>query len=328
MDLLGGDVAPLGMGCWGIGGRFFAGEQPLGFPDIDDDEAIRTVHAALDAGISVFDTAAVYGAGRSERLLGAALKGRGDALVISKLGTAFDEETRQVLADQTDPTDVGAAVEASLRRLGRGHVDIMLLHLNALPVARAAAVFEELEKLRQRELIRAYGWSTDFPESAKAVAQLPGFLGVEHAMNVFVDAPAMQAAVDQFDLAAFIRSPLAMGLLTGKYDGSSFLPRDDVRSVNSEKRDYFRGGRPGAKYLACLAAVRELLQSGGRTLAQGALGWLLAKNARNLPLPGARSVAQVTENAGALEFGPLPEAVMREIESVMPRKPEGEPRAR
>jgi len=328
VKLLGYDVAPLGMGCWAIGGRFFIGDQPLGFPDVDDDTAVRTLHAALDAGIRVFDTAAVYGAGHSERLLGAALKGCNEALIISKLGTAFDEKTRQVLADQTDAADVAAAIDGSLRRLRRDRIDIMLLHLNALPVAVAGPIFEEMEKARQAGKIRAYGWSTDFPASVRAMAEMPGFVGVEHAMNVFVDVPTIQLVVEKADLAAFIRSPLAMGLLTGKYNEASMIPGDDVRSVNSERRDYFRDGRASAKHLANLEALRDLLQTGGRTLAQGALGWLMAKSDRNIPLPGARTVKQVTENAGAIDFGPLPDDVMREIAAVVRREPEGEPRAR
>lgn len=328
MRLLGREVAPLGMGCWGIGGRFFAGDQPLGFPDIDSEDAIRVIHAALDAGIDVFDTAAVYGTGRSERLLGSALKGRSEALVISKLGTAFDEETRQVLGDQSDPGDVAPAIEDSLRRLQRDCIDVMLLHLNDLPVAAAMPIFEEMERVRQDGKIRSYGWSTDFPASASAMAHMPGFVGVEHAMNVFVDVPSIQSVVAQQDLVAFIRSPLAMGVLTGKYDGTATVSDDDVRSVNSEKRDYFRDGKALPRYLDELEALRDLLRTRGRTLAQGALGWLMAKSDRNVSLPGARTVMQVRENAEALRFGPLPPDVMAEIETVIRRAPEGEPQAR
>lgn len=328
MNLLGMDVAPLGMGCWGIGGRFFAGDQPLGFPDIDDNVAIKILHAALDAGVRMFDTAGVYGAGRSERLLGSALKGRDDVLIVSKLGMTFDEETRQVLPDIADRADVEAAIEGSLRRLQRDSVDIMLLHLNSLPVAEALPIFEAMEQAREAGSIRAYGWSTDFPASATAMAELPGFVAVEHAMNVFYDAPAMQSAAQRHGLAALIRSPLAMGLLTGKFDEKIVLADDDVRSVNSDRRDYFRDGKASPKYLASLGDVRDLLRTGGRTLAQGALGWLMAKSDNNLPLPGARSVAQAIENAAAIEFGPLPDDVMADIEARIPRAPEGEPRAR
>jgi len=109
MKLLGKEISPMGMGCWAIGGPFYAGKTPLGFAGIDDKESIRTVHAACDAGIEVFDTAAVYGAGHSERVLGTALGNHPDAIVISKLGTAIDEGQKQVLGNETDRERVYAS---------------------------------------------------------------------------------------------------------------------------------------------------------------------------------------------------------------------------
>ncbi len=328
MNLLGTEVAPLGMGCWPLGGRFFAGERPLGFPDIDQASAVRIVHAALDAGIRVFDTAGVYGAGQAERLLGTALRGRDDVLVVSKLGMGFDETSRQVLGDRTAAADVEPAIDASLRRLQRERIDIMLLHLNALPLETATPIFEAMESARQAGKIRAYGWSTDFPDNAAALAPMPGFVAVEHAMNLFVDVPSIQSVVEQRDLVALIRSPLAMGVLTGKYDENKTVSSDDVRSVNNETRDYFRHGKAAPHHLANLRAVQDLLQTGGRSLAQGALGWLMAKSDRNLPVPGASTVAQVIDNAGAIAKGPLPDDVMQQIEALVRREPEGAPRAR
>ena len=328
MKILGQEVAPQGMGCWAIGGDFFAGDQSLGFADVDDETSIPTVHAALDAGIRVFDTADVYGAGHSEKLLGTALRDHADALIISKFGARFDEQSKQVLENESNSDAVIPAIESSLRRLQRESIDIMLLHLNSLPVEKAAPFFDQLELARQSGKIRAYGWSTDFPASVTAMAQRPGFVAVEHAMHVFMDVPSIQSAIETSHLTALIRSPLAMGILTGKFDSDSVLPRNDVRSMNSDRRDYFLDGRVNPRYLKNLAAVRELLQSEGRSLSQGALGWLMARSTSNLPLPGARTVAQIEENAGALEHGPLPSAVMAEIETLVDRDPEGEPRAR
>lgn len=328
MELLGQDISPMGMGCWAIGGQFYAGNVPHGFPNVDDAESKRAIRATLDAGLRVFDTAAVYGAGHSERLLGETLKDQPDAIIISKLGTAIDEEERQVLHDETKPEDVIPAIERSLRRLNRDCVDVMLLHLNALPIATARPIFEQMELARQMGKLRAYGWSTDFPESAKAMMDLEGYIGIEHAMNLFVDVSTVQKTVSNGGLIAFLRSPLAMGLLTGKYDGTTVMPETDVRSVNNEKRDYFRDAKPAEAHLRNLAAIRELLQTDGRTLAQGALCWLLAKSPRNVPVPGARTEKQATENAGAVAHGPLPKTVMSEIEALMDRPPEGPPRAR
>lgn len=328
MELLGQDVLPMGMGCWAIGGQFYAGSEPYGFPNIDDEESKRAIRATVDAGLRVFDTAAVYGAGHSERLLGQTLKDQPDAIIISKLGTAIDETTRQVLHDETQAGDVVPAIDRSLRRLNRDYVDVMLLHLNALPVETARPIFEQMELARQAGKIRAYGWSTDFPESAKAMLDLEGFIGIEHAMNVFADVPAIQKTVAESSLVALLRSPLAMGVLTGKYDSTTVMPETDVRSVNNTKRDYFQDAKPAAAHLRNLEAIRELLQRDGRTLAQGALCWLLAKSDRNIPVPGARTERQAAENAAAVAFGPLPDHVMAEIESLINRPPEGPPRAR
>lgn len=328
MQLLGQKIAPMGMGCWAIGGQFYAGGTPHGFPDIDDAESKRAIRATLDAGLRVFDTAAVYGAGHSERLLGETLKDTPDAIVISKLGTAIDENTRQVLHDETEAHQVMPAIEGSLRRLGRDHVDVMLLHLNALPIDTARPIFEEMEIARGQGKLRAYGWSTDFPDRTEAMLDLEGFIGIEHAMNIFFDVPTLQSTVAQHGLAAFLRSPLAMGLLTGKYDASTVMPDTDVRSVNTPKRDYFQNAKPSTAHLDNLAAIRDLLTTGGRTLAQGALCWLLAKSERNIPIPGARTAAQACENAAAAAQGPLPPDVMSEIETLITRIPEGAPRAR
>jgi aryl-alcohol dehydrogenase-like predicted oxidoreductase len=328
MKFLGSDIAPLGMGCWAIGGAFYSGKQCLGYSNVNDDVSIRTIHAALEAGIRLFDTAAVYGAGHSERLLGVALEHRSDALIISKLGTSFDEQSRQVLGDELDGDDVLAAIDSSLRRLRRDHIDVMLLHKNSLSVELAMPIFEQLELARLSGKIRAYGWSTDFPDSVAALAGKEGFIGVEHAMNVFVDVPSMQSTVEQHNLVAFIRSPLAMGVLTGKFDCSSTLASDDIRALNSDRRDYFNDGKVAPKHLQNLAAIRELLQTSGRTLSQGALGWLMAKSEKNIPLPGARTVEQIQDNALAIDLGPLPFDVMAEIESRLQRDPEGEARAR
>lgn len=328
MKILGQDVAPIGMGCWAIGGQFYSGDRPHGFPDFDDAESKRTIRAAIDCGVRVFDTAAVYGAGHSERLLGETLKDQPDAIIVTKLGTAIDEDRRLALHDETDAKDVLPAIDASLKRLDRDRIDIMLLHLNTLPIAAARPMFEAMELARQAGKIRAYGWSTDFPDSTKAMLDLEGFIGVEHAMNLFADVPEIQSTVRENSLVALLRSPLAMGLLTGKYDSKTTMPPTDVRSVNTAKRDYFQDAKPAPAHLRHLDAIRDILQSDGRTLAQGALCWLLAKSDCNLPVPGARTVAQITENAGAAQFGALSPAAMIEIEKLIERAPDEPPRAR
>lgn len=318
----------IGMGCWAIGGPFWFGEIAAGYSGADDAESLRAIHAAWDHGIRVFDTSAVYGAGHSERLLGEALAQRGDAVIVSKFGHSIDAATRQLTGPRFDPSYVRWSVEQSLRRLDRDNIDVMLLHLNDLPVNDAEPAFETLEALVATGVIGSYGWSTDFPASAAAMARRLGFSTVQHAMNLFFDAPSMCRVAKEHGLSQLIRSPLGMGVLTGKFDDGRVVPGGDVRAGPPDRQGYFDAGRPRTDLEQQMAAVRELLTVGGRTLAQGALCWLLAKGPGILPIPGAKSAAQAAENAGAMAFGPLPEPVMLEIESILQRPPEGLPRAR
>ena len=119
-----------------------------------------------------------------------------------------------------------------------------------------------------------------------------------------------------------------MGLLTGKFRAGDRLDPSDVRSNTFDWMDYFKGGVVSAAHIAKLDAIRDLLTTGGRTVGQGALGWLLGRSPALLPVPGAKTPAQVQENADAMTLGALPASVMDEIESIIDRPPEGPPRER
>ncbi len=325
MKFLETEISPLGMGCWPIGGAMYSGDQPLGYTNIDDDESIRTIHAALAAGIALFDTAPAYGAGHAERLLSRALKGRPEALIATKFGIGIDEKSKQLTEDEAEPASVLPAIDRSLSRLGRDRIDVLLFHLNSLPVSKAKAIFDEVEKARLAGKVRSYGWSTDFAKSAAAFADRPAFVAVEHAMNVLLDAPQMRDVVRKNNLFALIRSPLAMGLLGGKYGVGDIMREDDIRATSNPRTDYFANGRANPTFLAKLDAVRELLMTDGRSLVQGAIGWLWAKDGANIPIPGARTVEQIEGLAGALSFGALPNDVMVQIEALIEREPDETP---
>ncbi|MEM7059454.1 MAG: aldo/keto reductase [Pseudomonadota bacterium] len=325
MQFLDNEIAPLGMGCWPIGGPMFRGGEPLGYANSDDAESIRTIHAALASGITLFDTAAAYGAGHAERLLARALKHRPEALIATKIGVAIDESTKELIGDETEPETVLPAIEAALTRLGRDRIDLVLLHQNDFPVEKAEPIFDELERALRAGKIRAYGWSTDISRLAAAIAPRPAFVAVEHAMNVLLDAPRMQAVIRQNGLIALIRSPLAMGLLTGKYGVDAVMREDDIRSTSNPVTDYFRNAGVNPKMLSQIEAIKDLLTVGGRRLAQGAICWLWAKGDMNLPIPGARTVEQIENLAGSQAFSPLPDEVMAEIESLIEREPSDAP---
>jgi aryl-alcohol dehydrogenase-like predicted oxidoreductase len=135
---------------------------------------------------------------------------------------------------------------------------------------------------------------------------------------VLDDNPAMVALCEELDLAGVNRGPLAMGLLTGKYSASTTLGGDDVRGTRApDWMKYFKNGKPNPEFAAQLEAIREILTSGGRTLAQGALAWLWGRSPRMVPIPGIRTVKQADENAGAMKFGPLSPDQMQEIERLV-----------
>jgi len=315
------EVSALGMGCWAIGGPFWAGETPQGWGEVDDNESIRAIHAALDLGITLFDTANVYGAGHSERVLGRALaENRSQVIIATKFNAVFDETTRQVTGSDKSPEGIRAACEASLRRLNTDYIDLYQFHHNDYPVDQAAPVRDTLEQLVEEGKIRAYGWSTDYPERMEVFAQGPRCAAVQLQLNVLDDNPAMLALCDQYDLAALNRGPLAMGLLTNKYTASTKPAQDDVRGEKSpDWMTYFKDGKPSPEWLSKRDAIREVLTSNGRTVAQGALAWLWARSERTLPIPGFRTVAQVTENTAALQFGPLTSDQMKEIDRLLER---------
>ena len=324
----GREIPRLGVGGWPIAGPFFAGDLPLGYGAVEDRDAVNLLRRAADGGVRFFDTAAVYGAGHSETLFGEAFGNRDDVVIATKFGPVFDVETKQVTGQDLSPDHPRHAVEASLKRLRRERIDLYQLHLNSAPPAAAAAIFDALDGLVRDGKIGAYGWSTDFPASVEAVAPRPGFVAVQHTMNLFFDAPTMLATVERLGLISIDRMPLAMGVLGGELGAAYTPPADDVRRNSFDWMDYFRDGRIVPAFAQRLAAVRELLETGGRSPAQGALGWLWAKSKATLPIPGFRTLRHADDTIGALAHGPLPQAVMDEIEALIEREPEGPPRER
>ncbi len=314
-------VSAMGLGCWAIGGPWTFNGRPAGWGEVDDAESIRALHAALDHGITFFDTAANYGAGHSERILGRALAGKRDrAVIATKFGYRVDEAAKAVVpyGEEAATSDVVPTIradcEASLRRLNVEVIDLYQFHINEYPPERAAAVRDALEELVAAGKIRYYGWSTDNPDGARVFAEGEHCVAIQHNMNVIHDAPEVLAVCEAFNLASINRGPLGMGLLTGKYTRRSTFVADDVRA----SADWFREGF-WEKILPRLDDIRDVLTSDGRTLAQGALGWIWARSPRTIPIPGVRTVAQVEENAGALAFGPLSPDQMRQIEVLLGR---------
>jgi aryl-alcohol dehydrogenase-like predicted oxidoreductase len=314
-------VSAVGLGCWAAGGLLPGGGAASGWSGVDDEETIHAIRRGLELGVTFFDTANVYGNGHSERILAQALGDRRkDVVIATKFGYTFDEETREGRGPDASPAGIRRWCESSLRRLNTDVIDLYQFHINEYPAEQAGEVRDTLEALVQEGKIRAYGWSTDFPDRARVFADGPNCTAIQVEMNVIDDAADIVELCEASNLAAINRGPLAMGLLTGKYQPNTSLPIEDVRGPGApEWMKYFKDGKPNPEWLNKMEAVREILTSGGRTLAQGALCWLLARSDKTLPIPGFKTVAQVEENAGAMRFGPLAPEQMAEIDRLLGR---------
>ncbi|MDL1900282.1 aldo/keto reductase [Anaerolineae bacterium CFX9] len=308
-------VSPLGMGCWAIGGSFRFITIEAGWGEVDDQESIRAVQHALDSGITFFDTAANYGTGHSEHILGRALAGRRDqAVIATKFGWHIDTQAKLVTPYE-DPAmvlkNLRAECEASLKRLNTSFIDLYQLHVWDFPTALVPELVGQLETLVSEGKIRAYGWSTDDADAARIFAEGPHCTAIQHDLNVVRDAPAMLALCEELSLASVNRSPLARGALTGKYGRDTRFAANDVRQDPWSWETFF------APTLDVLDALRDVLTSGGRSLTQGALAWIWARSPITVPIPGIRTVAQVAENAAAMAFGPLTADQMRQIDEIL-----------
>jgi aryl-alcohol dehydrogenase-like predicted oxidoreductase len=315
-------VSALGFGCWAIGGEWQTPDgQPLGWGKVDDNESVRAVRRALDLGVTFFDTADAYGTGHSERVLGRALgKRRTDVVIATKWGNVFDEETRTANGQDDTPAFARRALTASLERLGTDYVDLYQLHISDVGLERAVQLRDACEEFVREGLVRAYAWSTDDPERAAVFAQGPHCAAVQHRLNVLQDAPDMVALCEESNLASINRSPLAMGLLAGRRAAGEPLEAGDIRSTPPAWLPGFsRGEGADPDWLRRVDALRDILTSNGRTLAQGALAWLWARSPRTVPIPGFRSVAQAEENAGALAQGALTAGQLTEIDGILGR---------
>jgi len=312
-------VSAMGLGCITLGGpwkRKHRGGAVYDPGEVDRKEIARAVDLALERGVSFFDTAANYGAGRSERMLGELLGARKHkAVIATKFGYRVDEATNTTSFYDDDEVagDVASHVredcEASLRRLRTDTIDLFLFHVNRYAPEKAAEVRDVLEELVEEGKIRAYGWSTDDPEGARVFAEGKHCAAIEHHLNLAHDDPEILEVCELFGLASINYSPLAAGLLSGKYRPGHVFPANDRRRAGY--------GDAANRTLKQLDTVREILMSDGRSVVQGALGWIWARSDRTIPIPGFRTAAQVEENAGALDFGPLGKGQMLEIEAIL-----------
>lgn len=307
-------ISALGMGCWAIGGPHSRQGSPVGWGAVDDEESVRALQRAFELGVTFYDTADVYGCGHSERLIARALGDVRDQIVIAtKVGFTYEEDTRQAPGTNGDPDYIRWACDQSLRRLQTDYIDLYQFHLGDYGLEQAQEVLAVFDELAEEGKVRAIGWSTDDRDRAALFAESPNCVAIQQAFNVFDGDAELLTFCEANGLASIARGPLAMGFLTGKYTTQSTFPSDDVRHGFSSPD----AAEILAKWTTRLESIREILTADGRTLAQGALAWLWARSDALIPIPGFRTVAQVEENAGALNFGPLDAQQMRQIDGLL-----------
>jgi aryl-alcohol dehydrogenase-like predicted oxidoreductase len=300
----------MGLGTARMAGLGWQHDEARGVSPDARRDAVRQIQEAVDLGVTLFDTADAYGEGESERILGEALRGRPGVIVVTKFGEG-------PTPDQDDPwaldaEAVGRTCEASLRRLGVECIDVYLLHRRDYPLERAPEMVGILEGLVRAGRIRAYGWSTDDVERARAFAAGAHCTAIEHRLNVFHDAPAMLDLCREHDLASLNRVPLLMGVLTGRWSDETRLDPNDRRAA------WFT--QPGFRELLARTRVIEPhLARDGRSTAQGALGWIWARSPLAVPVPGFRDAAQLRDLLEARRFGPLAPDAMRAIDAELGR---------
>jgi aryl-alcohol dehydrogenase-like predicted oxidoreductase len=304
-------VSEIGFGAWGIGADWGA---------VDDRESLAAMHAAVDAGVTFFDTADVYGDGRSERLVGQLLRERPERLVVA---TKFGRRAPLDVANYTYE-NFRRWLERSRENLGVEVIDLVQLHSLPWETYYTPSVFEACASLVEEGVVRAYGVSVEKVEEGLKAIEYPGVATVQIIFNAFRQRPAelfFREAVDH-DVGVIARVPLASGLLTGKFDRQTRFAADDHRAFNRHGESFDVGETfSGVDFETGLDAVRELrpLVPEGATLAQLALRFILDFDAVSTVIPGAKTPEQARANAAAAGLSPLSREVHAAIAGVYRR---------
>jgi aryl-alcohol dehydrogenase-like predicted oxidoreductase len=306
------DMTPsvIGLGAWAIGGSW---------GPVNDQQSLKMLHAAVDAGVNFIDTADVYGMGRSERLVGRLLRERprDRVWVATKAGRKLPEQT---LAGYS-MTNLVAWVEESLTNLDVEAIDLLQLHCPHPAVYDSAEVFGILDDLVAMGKIRYYGVSVETVDEARRAMVHPNVQSIQIIFNPFRIKPASTVfeLAERNEIGILARVPLASGLLTGKFTASTKFHPEDHRRFNRHGEEFDKGETfSGVPFDVGLAAVDELrpLVPAGATLAQFALRWILMFRAVTCAIPGARTPDQVRANAAAAYLPPIDALHMAAVRDV------------
>ena len=305
----GWNVSTISFGAWAIGGTW---------GDVDDAESMGALHAALDAGVNFFDSADVYGDGRSERLIARLRKERSEPFyVATKAGRRLNPH----VAEGYNRTNLRAFVERSLTNLNVEALDLLQLHCPPTPVYYMPEVFGVLDELQQEGKLRHYGVSVEKVEEALKAIEFPGVQSVQIIYNILRQRPAdllFQETLRK-GVGILARLPLSSGLLSGKMTAQTAFAADDHRLFNRDGAAFDKGetfsGLDYAKGLEAVEALRPIVPA-GMSMAQFALRWITMHPAVTCAIPGGKRATQVADNVSAADLPVLTQEQMAAVQTV------------
>lgn len=302
-------VSALGLGCMGMAGTSGAAAM---YGVVDREEAVATIHRALDLGVNFFDTAEVYGPFLNEELVGRALKGRRHAAVIAtKFG--FNIVDGKAMGVNSRPENVRAVTEASLKRLGTDHIDLLYQHRvdPGVPIEDTVGAMAELVRAGK---VRFLGLSEAGPATIRRAHSVHPISALQSEWSLWERGVEDEIAplCAELGIGFVPYSPLGRGFLTGALPRAEALPDSDYRS----KDPRYQGENYDAN-MAAVAVVQRVANAHGATAAQVALAWLLAKGPMVVPIPGSKRRVTLEDNAGAAALA-LNDADMAALDAALP----------
>jgi len=303
------NISAISFGAWAIGSAWGS---------VNDKDSLAALHTALDAGVNFFDTADVYGDGRSERLLAQLRHERTEKFYIAtKAGRRLDPHT----SAGYNKKNLTAFIERSLKNLNTEAIDLLQLHCPPTGVYYMPEVFGILDDLIQIGKLRFYGVSVEKVEEALKALEFPSVQSVQIIYNIFRQRPSelFFGEATRRKVGILARLPLSSGMLTGKMSKRSNFEKDDHRSFNRHGEAFDRGETfSGVDYDLSLDFVEKirLLVPVGMTMTQFALKWILMKPAVTCAIPGAKNPRQAEENTKAAGLPSLSDSTMNAIKDL------------